>query len=79
MTGILRTKLITGHYPWDLPKDHDNYAPRGGKAPEQPSPEQLTEWMQDGGCMTVDDCCWVETDGECVHGSKSWLVELGLI
>ncbi len=44
-----------------------------------PDVEQLAEWMSDGGCMTVADCCWVEPDGTCEHDSRSWLLVLGLI
>jgi hypothetical protein len=44
----------------------------------QPSIEQLEEWMDEGGCEAVDGC-WVEPDGQCEHGSISWMLKLGLI
>lgn len=44
-----------------------------------PDLETLMEWMmEDGGCEATDGC-WVEPDGVCPHGKKSWLLELGLI
>lgn len=43
-----------------------------------PDTETLTEWLADGGCEATDGC-WVELDGECEHGCKSWLIELGMI
>ena len=46
--------------------------------PEEPSEEQLAEWMEEGGCEATDGC-WVEHDGVCPHGKKSWFLELGLI
>ena len=44
----------------------------------RPSDEQLMEWMMDSGCEATDGC-WVEPDGTCEHGKKSWLLELGMI
>lgn len=43
-----------------------------------PSIEQLEEWESDGGCEATDGC-WVEPDGTCEHGKRSWLLVLGLI
>lgn len=44
-----------------------------------PDIETLIQWLEeDGGCEATDGC-WVETDGTCPHGYRSWLVELGLI
>lgn len=43
---------------------------------EAPSLEQLMEWEMEGGCEATDGC-WVEPDGTCPHGFKSWLLELG--
>lgn len=45
----------------------------------KPSIEELEEWMwEDGGCETTDGC-WVEPDGKCEHGHKSWMLVMGLI
>ena len=44
----------------------------------EPSIEQLEEWMNEGGCEATDGC-WVEPDGVCPHGCKSWLLEMGMI
>ena len=38
----------------------------------------LMAWEAEGGCEAVDGC-WVEPDGVCPHGCRSWLLELGLI
>ncbi len=43
-----------------------------------PDVETLMEWEEEGGCEATDGC-WVEPDGTCPHGRKSWLLELGLI
>ncbi len=55
------------------------------KAATQPEPttttpdvETLIAWEHDGGCEATDGC-WVEPDGVCEHGHRSWLVEMGLI
>lgn len=46
---------------------------------EQPDWETLTAWMvEENGCEATDGC-WVEHDGMCPHGHRSWLLELGLI
>ncbi len=34
--------------------------------------------MAEGGCEATDGC-WVEPDGICEHGKKSWLIVLGMI
>ena len=43
-----------------------------------PSIEQLMEWESEGGCEATDGC-WVEPDGVCEHGCKSWLLVMGMI
>ena len=43
-----------------------------------PTIEQLLKWNELGGCEATDGC-WVEPDGECEHGCKSWLIEVGII
>lgn len=43
-----------------------------------PELETLMEWEAEGGCEATDGC-WVEPDGVCPHGCRSWLLELGLI
>ena len=45
---------------------------------EQPTMEELEEWMDEGGCCATDGC-WVEPDGHCKHGKPSWLLVLGMI
>lgn len=47
---------------------------------EQPTIEQLMEWERQGGCEAAcPHGCWVEPDGTCPHGHKSWLLVMGLI
>lgn len=49
------------------------------KATEQePSMEQLHEWVIDGVAEATDGCS-VEPDGRCAHGHSSWLIMKGLI
>ena len=48
------------------------------EAPKVPDLETLEEWESDGGCEATDGC-WVEPDGTCEHGRRSWLLVLGLI
>ena len=43
-----------------------------------PSYKKLEEWHNNGGCKTPCGC-WVEPDGECEHGNKSWLQLIGFI
>ena len=45
---------------------------------EPPDLETLMSWEAEGGCEATDGC-WVEPDGTCPHGHRSWLLELGLI
>ena len=44
----------------------------------KPDIEQLQMWGEEGGCETPDGC-WVEPDGICEHGHKSWLLIMGMI
>ncbi len=44
----------------------------------KPDIEQLQIWSEEGGCETPDGC-WVEPDGTCEHGHKSWLLIMGMI
>ena len=44
----------------------------------KPSIKTLEKWEYDGGCRSIDGC-WVEPDGICPHGYKSWFIELGYI
>jgi hypothetical protein len=44
-----------------------------------PSVEDLWNWVDEYGRCMATDSCWVEPDGTCEHGHKSWLLELGLI
>ena len=57
----------------DKRSDYEGY-----KYLHPPSTEQLIQWENEGGCEATDGC-WVETDGECEHGCKSWLALLGMI
>jgi hypothetical protein len=43
-----------------------------------PSTDDLSEWMNEGGCEAIDGC-WVEPDGFCEHGRPSWLIYMGMI
>ena len=43
-----------------------------------PAYKKLEEWSNNGGCKTPCGC-WVEPDGECVHGNKSWLLLMNFI
>lgn len=45
---------------------------------DEPSIEQLEEWMMDGVAEATDGCR-VEPDGVCEHGCESWLLKLGCI
>ncbi|MDQ4119848.1 MAG: hypothetical protein M3209_00090 [Acidobacteriota bacterium] len=42
-------------------------------------PLEVLEQMADAGYSKATDGCTVEPDGECKHGYRSWLIELGLI
>lgn len=44
----------------------------------QPSMEEIMRWSWEGGCYTTDGC-WVEEDGTCEHGHRSWMLVMGLI
>ena len=46
---------------------------------ETPDIETLQRWLDDDGGCEATDGCFVEPDGICPHGHKSWLLELGLI
>lgn len=43
-----------------------------------PSLRTMERWVFDGIAKATDGCS-VEPDGTCPHGSRSWLLELGLI
>ena len=45
---------------------------------KQPSIATLYKWM-DTGIARATDGCKVEPDGTCPHGSKSWMLVMGLI
>lgn len=45
---------------------------------DEPTVEQLEEWMSEGGCEATDGC-WVEPDGHCEHDRPSWLLVMGMI
>jgi hypothetical protein len=44
---------------------------------EYPTLKELRDWNSQGGCEATDGC-WVEIDGTCPHGKRSWMLELGL-
>ena len=48
---------------------------------EEPTIEDLEEWMDEGGCETAcEHAAWVEPDGHCPEcGAQSWLLKMGLI
>ena len=47
---------------------------------KSPDIELLMEWEAQGGCEAVCPYhCWVEPDGICPHGGRSWFLFLGLI
>jgi hypothetical protein len=67
----------------ETPSHWDNEAlaelsPESPIRQEEPSMEQLEQWVFDGECEATDGCL-VEPDGICCHGCKSWLLELGII
>ena len=45
---------------------------------DAPDWETLTDWVDDGGCEATDGC-WVEVDGVCPHGKRSWALVMGLV
>lgn len=45
---------------------------------EEPSIDQLYEWMFDGVAEATDGCR-VEPDGMCPHGHPSWMIRMGII
>ncbi len=42
-----------------------------------PSYKTMMQWIEDGRAKATDGC-WVEPDGRCPHGCRSWLIELGI-
>lgn len=44
----------------------------------RPELEEIEDWSSEGGCEATDGC-WVEPDGICPHGHRSWMLVLGLI
>ena len=47
------------------------------KKMKSPSYKTMMRWIEEGRSKATDGC-WVEPDGICPHGCRSWLVELGL-
>jgi len=45
---------------------------------EEPSMDQIEEWVFDSVCEATDGC-EVEPDGWCQHGHVSWLIYLGIM
>ena len=60
------------------PREHLGSRLEPGQRREPPDIETLMRWEMEGGCEATDGC-WVEADGVCTHGHRSWLLELGLI
>ena len=54
------------------------HARENGMSSKMPDVETLEAWMDEGGCEATDGC-WVEPDGVCPHGKKSWLLVAGMI
>ena len=46
---------------------------------EEPTPETLAEWADEGGSEATDGCWLAQQAVECEHGHPSWLVVLGLV
>ena len=45
---------------------------------EEPTPETMMEWVDEGGTRATDGC-WLGQDVEaCEHGHTSWAIALGL-
>ena len=46
----------------------------------EPSIKDLESWFMDSGCPCSGTCeCWIEHDGICENGFRSWFLVLGLI
>jgi hypothetical protein len=45
---------------------------------DDPTEEQIEEWMLDSTCEATDGCD-VEPDGQCPHGHPSWLIRLEIV
>jgi hypothetical protein len=43
-----------------------------------PSLKTMEKWMMDGVAQATDGCR-IEPDGICIHGHKSWLMQMSLI
>ena len=44
---------------------------------DEPTPETMATWADQGGCQATDGC-WLELDLDaCQHGYPSWAVVLG--
>ncbi len=50
---------------------------RPKKQQKQPSEKTMERWLMDGKCKATDGC-WVEPDGTCPHGCKSWAIMMGI-
>ncbi|CAB1129470.1 protein of unknown function [Candidatus Hydrogenisulfobacillus filiaventi] len=46
---------------------------------QAPSMDTLLEWLEEEDGAEATDGCWVELDGVCEHGCRSWLLVMGLI
>jgi hypothetical protein len=45
---------------------------------EEPTPQTLMAWADEGGCQATDGC-WLAPDAEaCEHGYPSWTIVLGI-
>lgn len=47
------------------------------KKMKSPSYRTMMKWIDEGRSKATDGC-WVEPDGTCPHGCRSWLLELGI-
>ena len=46
---------------------------------DEPTMEEIEEWVFDISMPRATDGCEIEPDGVCEHGHPSWMLKLGLI
>jgi hypothetical protein len=50
---------------------------RPGPTVEEPTPETLMAWADEGRCQATDGC-WLTDADACEHGHPSWAIVLGI-
>jgi len=83
---ILRKNWVSGQYKrwkrlkegYDPHKFIEDLKAQGWIEGTAPTWQTVQRWASQGKARTPCGC-WVEPDGECQHGNKSWLVLLGMI